>query len=170
MCRRSVFVCLHEGVQLCVLGPTWQCCADSGAWAAGLGAGEGEVWEGCRGSTIASVPPDPDSRRQMDRPQPLPKGQRGHRGHRANGEGQPRLTQLTQRKKTHTVKHSHRWNIHKIQNWLQSIFSSFFNCKMFHYIHRETFTFIFIQWQQMIRTALFKTCGAQWIFSCSTNP
>lgn len=26
----SVFVCLHEGVQLCVLGPTWQCCADSG--------------------------------------------------------------------------------------------------------------------------------------------
>lgn len=36
-----VLACVCEGVQLHVLGPTWQHCADSGAWAAGLGAGGG---------------------------------------------------------------------------------------------------------------------------------
>lgn len=46
------------------------------------------------------VPPDPDSRRQMDRPQPLPEGQRGHRAER---EGRPRPTELTHTQKcTHT--------------------------------------------------------------------
>lgn len=46
------------------------------------------------GLPLHPVPPDLDSRRQMDGPQSLPKGQRGHR---AKGEGQPKLNQLTQR-------------------------------------------------------------------------
>lgn len=64
------------------------------------GGGRFERGVGGRGgSSIAPVPPDPDSRRQMDRPPLLPEGQRGHR---AKGKGQPRPTELTQRKKTHT--------------------------------------------------------------------
>lgn len=55
---------------------------------------------------MALVPPDPDSRRQMDRPESLPEGQRGHG---AEGEGQPRPTEFMQkkrrRKKTTTHKH-----------------------------------------------------------------
>lgn len=65
----------------------------------------------------------------MDRPQPLPKGQRGLR---ANGEDQPRLTELTQRKKKHTGKHSHGLDIYKIQN-----------CTVLRDFHRETFTLVF---------------------------
>lgn len=53
------------------------------------------------GPPLHPVPPDLDSRRQMDGPQSLPKGQRGHR---AKGEGQPELNQLTQRN-THRGRH-----------------------------------------------------------------
>lgn len=62
---------------------------------------------------MAPVPPDPDSRRQMDRPESLPEGQRGHG---AEGEGQPRPTEFMQKKRrrkkdNNTQTHSNRLNI-----------------------------------------------------------
>lgn len=52
-------------------------------------------------SSMALLPPDPGSRRQMDRPQSLPEGQRGHG---AKGRGQPSPTELTRMKKKNIKK------------------------------------------------------------------
>lgn len=100
LCAATLCLCVYMKGSNCVSwGPPGSAVQILGSEQLAWGLVRGEVREGCRGSTIAPVPPDPNSRRQMDRPQPLPKGQRGLR---ANGEDQPRLTELTQRKKTHT--------------------------------------------------------------------
>lgn len=65
----------------------------------------GWVEGGGVGSSMAPVPPDPVSRRQMDRPQPVPEGQRGHG---ARSEDQPRPTGLTHKKTNKWKTHTHR--------------------------------------------------------------
>lgn len=61
------------------------------------------------------VPPDPDSRRQMDRPQPLPEGQR------ARGATGPRERTGQDQLSSHTQKKSRKKCTHKTQKQMKHV-------------------------------------------------